>query len=48
MVDHSSAVGGRGFLLQLVELIHDGVEVAMMFDRVPIGIRDGLPKNRRF
>ena len=39
---------GRRFLGRLVDLVHDGGEGAMAFDGVPIGIRDGVPENRRF
>ena len=48
MVDPSCSGRGRRFLLRLVDLIHDGVDAAMAFDGVPIGIGDGLPKNRCF
>ena len=48
MVDPSCSGRGRRFLLRLVDLIHDGVEAAMVFDGVPIGIGDGLPEGRRF
>ena len=34
MVDHSSAVGGRVFLLPLDDLLHEDIEVAMTFDGV--------------
>ena len=47
IVDHSRAVGGWRFLLQLVDLLHDDIEAAMAFDRVPIGIGDGLPQESR-
>ena len=48
MVDPSCSGRGRRFLLRLIDLIHDGVEAAMAFDRVPIGIGDGLPEGRRW
>ena len=48
MVDPSCSGRGRRFLLRLVDLIHDGVEAAMAFDGVPIGIGDGLPEGRRW
>ena len=48
MVDPSCSGRGRRFLLCLVDLVHDGVEAAMAFDGVPIGIGDGLPEGRRF
>ena len=48
MVDPSCSGPGRRFLLSLVDLIHDGVEAAMAYDGVPIGISDGLPEPRRF
>ena len=48
MVNSSSSGRGCRFLLRLVDLIHDGVEADMPFDGFPIGISDGLPKNRRF
>ena len=34
MVDHVAAVAGRGFLLPLVDLFHDGIEAGVAFDRV--------------
>ena len=48
MVDPSCSDRGRRFLLPLVDLVHDGIEPGMAFDRVPIGISDGLPQPRRF
>ena len=48
MVDHSCSGRDRRFLLHLVDLIDDGIEAAMAFDGVPIGISDGLPEPRRF
>ena len=32
----------------MVDLVHDGVEAALAFDGVPIGISDGFPEPRRF
>ena len=48
MVDHSCPGQGRRFLGRLVDLVHDGVEAAMAFDGVPIGISDGLPEGEDF
>ena len=48
IVDHSWAVGGRVFLLRLDDLFHDDIEAGKAFDHRPIGIGDGLPKNRPF
>jgi hypothetical protein len=36
------------YLLRLVDLFKGVVEASMAFDGAPIGISDGLPKNRRF
>ena len=47
-LDPSRSGRGRRFLVRVVDLTHDGVESAVAFDGVPIGISDGLPKNRRF
>lgn len=48
MVDPSCSGRGRRFVVRLVYLIHEGVEAAVAFDGVPIGIRDGFPQPRRF
>jgi hypothetical protein len=48
IVDHFAAVGSRVFLLPVDDLLRDDIEAAMAFDGVPIGLSDGLPKNRRF
>ena len=48
IVDHSRSGRGRHFLLRLADPVHAGVEAAMAFDGVPIGISDGLPQPRRF
>ena len=47
IVDESSAVGGRVFLLPLDDLLHDDIKAGVVFDGVPIGIGDGLPAGRR-
>ena len=48
IVEPSCPARGRRFLVRLVDLFHDGGEAAMAFYGVPIGISDGLPKNRGF
>ena len=45
IVDHSAALGRRVFLLPLEDFLYDGIEAAMAFKGVPIGISDGLAKH---
>ena len=47
IVNQSSGVGGRVFLLPLDDLLHDDIEAGVGFDGVPIGIRDGLAEEGR-
>ena len=48
MIDSSCSGRGDCCLFRLVDLFHDGVEAAVAFDGVPIGVSDGLPQPRRF
>ena len=48
IVDQSYHGRNHRFLTRLRDLFHDGVEVAVAFDGIPIGISDGLPEGRRF
>ena len=42
IVDHSSAVGGRVFLLPLVDLLHDDIQAGVAFDGLlpPLNLRN--------
>ena len=44
MVDRSAALGRRVFPLLLEDFLYGGVNAAMAFNGVPIGISDSLPE----
>jgi len=48
VVDHSRVIVRRQLVLHLEDFPNGGINAAMSFDGVPIGISDGLAENRRF
>ena len=48
IVDHSRVIGRCRLFLHLEDSLNGGINAAMAFKGVPIGISDRLAKNRRF
>ena len=48
VVDHSRAVEVRVLLLELVDLPHGGIEAAIRFEGLPIGVIDGQLEGEDF